>query len=107
MPDPQPTLIRPSRRQRVLLGANLALLAGVVVVHWAASPGRAQDGLDRGRGSYLMIGGEIQGGDSNAVYILDTINEEMIAVRWNHSRSQLDGLGYRDVRRDAAQEGGR
>ncbi len=90
-----------------MLGANLALLAGVVVVHWAASPGQAQEGLDRGRGSYLMIGGEIQGGDSNAVYILDTINEEMVTVRWNHSRSQLDGLGYRDMRRDAAQEGGR
>ncbi len=94
-------------RRRALLGVNLALLAALFAIHFAASPGRAQDAHNRGRGSYLMIGGEIQGGNANAIYILDTANEEMIAVRWDTSRSRLEGLGYRDIRRDADQEGGR
>lgn len=95
-----------TERRRVLLGVNLALLVAVGGVFWAANPGLAQPG-NRGRSTYLMIGGEIQGGNANALYILDTTNEEMIAVRWNQSRTRLEGLGYRNVKRDGAQDGGR
>ena len=94
------------QRRRVLIGVNLALLASVLALHWASSPGVAQD-QPRGRGSYLMVGGEIQGGNSNAIYVLDTANEELVALRWNQSRSQLELLGFSDTRRDADQEAGR
>ncbi len=94
------------RQRKVLIGVNVGLLMAAAVVHWAASPGQAQSD-PRSRGSYLIIGGEIQGGDANAIYVLDTINEELLAVRWNHSRRVLEVLGYRDVRRDTSQEAGR
>ena len=94
------------RQRKVLIGINAGLLMAAGAVHWAASPGLAQDD-NRSRGSYMLIGGEIQGGDANAIYVLDTINEELIAVRWNHSRRELEQLGYRDVRRDTSQEAGR
>lgn len=94
-------------RRRALIGVNLALLAALLAVHLASSQGQAQDAAHRARGSYLMIGGEIQGGNANAIYVLDTMNDEMIALRWDASRSRLDGLGYRDIRRDSEQEGGR
>lgn len=97
---------RTSDRRRILLGVNVALLAGLAASQWAVMPGFAQD-AGRGRGSYLMIGGEIQGGNANAIYVLDTANQEMIVLRWNPGRGVVEGLGYRDLRRDSAQEGGR
>ena len=54
-----------------------------------------------------MVSGRIIGGNANAVYIVDSSNQEMIAVRWNESSKSLDGLGYRDLSADAQTQPGR
>jgi hypothetical protein len=55
-----------------------------------------------------MVAGQIQGGGSaSAIYISDSINEEIVAVRWNQSRNELDGIDYRSLVEDAQSGGNR
>lgn len=85
--------------QRVaLLALNAALLIAIGAV-WTADA-RAQAAA-RGRGDYTMLGGEIQGANSNALYVIDAANQEMVALRWDDAKKQLIGIGYRDLRSDA------
>lgn len=96
-----------SARVRALAAVNVAL--GAVLLLVTAGPSAtAQDGTaggpDRMRGSYMLVGGKILAGDSNTVYVIDTGNQEMVAVRWDEGRRRLDGVGYRDLRADAAGE---
>lgn len=82
----------------IALNAVLILALGYVAFSPSAA---AQQGRDRARGDYTMVGGAIRGGTSNAVYVVDSVNQELIAVRWNHSRRQLEGIGYRNLATDA------
>ncbi|MEM7628770.1 MAG: hypothetical protein AAF995_09155 [Planctomycetota bacterium] len=94
-----------NRRRRVLLGVNVLLLGalGWVVVE----PMALGQNSARARGSYTLVGGEIPGGTSNAIYVLDATNGEMIALRWDQSRNALVGVGYRDLASDTQAEPGR
>ena len=92
----------PGVRVNPLIAANVVLL----VVLGAVSIATAQPG-NRARGDYAMVGGEILGGDGNAVYILDASNQELIAVKWDTSRKVLDGIGFRDLNRDSQERAGR
>lgn len=96
---------RTTRRRHALLGVNLLLLGALawVTIEPAAI---GQDGA-RARGSYTLVGGEIPGGTSNAIYVLDASNGEMIALRWDQSRRSLVGIGYRDLAADTEAVPGR
>ena len=59
------------------------------------------------RGDYTMESGRIQGGNTNAVYIVDAANQEFVAVRWNNSGKALDGIGYRNLQADTLAVPGR
>jgi|TARA_R110000782_G_scaffold53205_4_gene113412 hypothetical protein len=88
----------PARR---LIALNAALLALLMVVSVAPDAGaQAPMQPSRARGEYTMVGGQISGGNSNAVYILDAANREMITLRWDSSRRQMLGVGYRDLTTD-------
>lgn len=97
-------------RRRWLLATNLMLAASVGIALWAV-PARGVQGAQpssRARGQYSMVAGELRsGGQASAIYIIDSINEEMIAVRWNQSRDQLDGLDYRSLEMDGNRGGER
>lgn len=94
-------------RVRSLAVPLIALNAGLVVVLGIVTAAGAQPGA-RARGNYAMVGGEfLGGGGANAVYILDAANQELIAVKWDESRKVLDGIGYRDLSKDAQQRSGR
>lgn len=83
----------------VALNAVLAL----VLVFVEFSPlafAQAAEAPPRPRGSYALIGGEIQTGNSNAVYVIDSVNQEMIVLRWEDGRNVLSGIGYRDLNAD-------
>ena len=67
----------------------------------------AQRGGVRARGEYALVGGQIQGGNANAVYVIDGANQEMIALRWNESTKSLEGVGYRDLQADGQAVPGR
>lgn len=93
-----------------LIGLNVALLGVLAVVTLQpgaqASAGATGGQPTRPRGQYVMVSGRIQGGNSNAVYVLDVTNQELIAVRWDASGQRLLGVGYRSVSTDLAGEGG-
>lgn len=88
----------PTRRLLALNAALLALLVTVSVAPDADAQARAQP--SRARGEYTMVGGKISGGNSNAVFVVDAANREMITLRWDSSRRQMLGIGYRDLTTD-------
>lgn len=97
--DPKPrTAARPGV-PRTLIALNLALLAALGGVSLAPRAG-AQNQLDRARGEYTLVGGMISGGNSNAIYVLDAANREMIALVYEQSRRTVQGVGYRDLATD-------
>lgn len=95
------------KRARALVAVNVLLLAllATVLLSPHARAGAGQPA--RARGSYTMVGGQYQGGTSNAIYIVDAANQEMIALRWDESRKSLSGIGYRNLNEDATAEPGR
>jgi hypothetical protein len=94
-------------RRRWLLATNLALAAGVVVAA-AGLPASGTQAPNRARGQYTMVAGDIRsGGDASGVYIIDSVNEEMVLVRWDHNRNQLDGIDYRSLSADTERRPGR
>lgn len=54
----------------------------------------------RVRGDYTVVGGQTLGDTASTVYVLDSANRDMVALRWNDSSKSLEGVGYRDLVRD-------
>ncbi len=81
-----------------LLALNGALLALLAAVTFGSSVD-AQQG--RRRGDYTMVAGGVKGANSSAVYIVDTVNQEMMAVTYNQQTKTLDGVGYHNLAVDA------
>jgi hypothetical protein len=73
----------------------------------AQAPGGAGFSAGRPRGQYLMVSGQINGLSSNAIYILDTVNQEVVAMTWDRSQRGFKGLGFRSFAEDAGAGGGR
>jgi len=92
-------------RQRGLIALNAALLLVLGLVTLGPRAG-AQSAIARAPGNYTMVGGRINGGNSNAVWIIDGTNQELIAVRWDTSRSTLTGIGFRDIVADGNDRAG-
>jgi hypothetical protein len=67
----------------------------------------AQPASARRPGRYTMVGGRVQGGNTSAIYILDSTNQEMVAVRWDDSRKVLAPIGFRDLTADTQVRPGR
>lgn len=85
--------------RRGLIALNIVLLALVAVVTFAPLSS-AQPATNRARGEYTVVGGQIVGGTPSVIYIFDSNNDEMVALRWNNSRSQLEPIGFRDLNED-------
>lgn len=86
---------RPTRGLLVLNAALLVLLAVVTFAPMAdAQQGRAV-------GDYTMVAGGVNGSLGSVVYIVDAINQEMIAVTFDPSTRRLEGVGYRNLAVDA------
>lgn len=91
-----------------LNGALLGVLAWVSLSPEATGgqPGAGQP-LTRARGDYTMVAGPIRTGNASAIWILDAANQELAAVRFNDSKQQLEGIGFRDLAADAQRRPGR
>ncbi|MFK7758597.1 MAG: hypothetical protein AB8C13_01475 [Phycisphaerales bacterium] len=85
---------------------NLGLAAGLVlaIVGYA---GAQSSETRRVGGQYICVGGATSGGYTNVIYVLDTANREVVALRWNDGTKQLDGVGYRDLVEDLTKENDR
>jgi hypothetical protein len=94
--------IRPPapRRRLLLVAMNLGLLGLLAAVTWSSSA--AAQAEARARGRYLAVSGGVPGTDADVVWIVDTVNQEMVALTWDSDRKQIIGVGYRDLALDTA-----
>lgn len=83
-----------------LIALNCALLGALALVTLAPGADAQNRAQRRLMGDYTMVGGAAQGVTGNVVYILDASNRELIALRWDQTRSSVAGIGYRDLRSD-------
>ena len=96
--------MRRTRHSR-LVALNGALLGALALVTFTPSApaqrGGAPRETHRARGEYTMVGGRVLGLAESAIYIIDSANSELLAVRWDRSRQNLAPLGFRDLTLDA------
>ncbi len=81
----------------------LCLNAGLIVVLalLTLAPGaQARQGASRPHGQYAMVSAQVQGLAEHAVVIVDSANQQMVALRWDRSRKTLVPLGFRDMEAD-------
>lgn len=98
------------RSNRRLLALNAALLAGLAVVALAPSAGARQPASApttgaRARGQYTMVSGSVQGRNEAAVYVIDAGNMEMLALRYDTGRKELQVMSRRDIAADSGRPG--
>lgn len=99
-----PARRHPLSRGLIALNVGLVLAVGLAAV---VPPALADRQPSRARGVYTMLSGEIQGGNADAIFIVDSANQEMVVLRWNDSRSALEGIGYRNLNADGSAQPGR
>ncbi len=109
------------RPARGLVAFNLALLLvlGAVTIIGSLEAGAQSGGAGAGagatgarptpraRGDYTMVSGRYQGGTSNAIYVLDAANGELLALSWDRGRNELEIIGHRRIADDAQIKSGR
>jgi hypothetical protein len=99
------------RRVLPLAIANAALLATLAFIEFGpvavAQPAGNDPAAARPRGQYTLVGGRVQTGNANAVYIVDSANQEMVVLQWEDGRNILQGVGYRDLEDDQQRRGQR
>ncbi|UCD74688.1 MAG: hypothetical protein JSV91_12980 [Phycisphaerales bacterium] len=93
----------PPGHLRGLLALNGALLA----ILGAVTFGATADAQLRGRGEYTMVAGNVKGANAAAVFIVDSVNQEMVVVAYNPQTKGLDGVGYANLAQDALRTSGR
>ncbi len=86
----------PSTRALIVLNAILLVL--LVAVTFAP----AVSAQVRSRGEYTMVAGGVKGASSSAVFIVDTGNQEMMAITYNQQDKSLEGIAYRSLAEDVA-----
>jgi hypothetical protein len=86
-----------------LVALNLVLL-GILAYGSLAPTANAQQqpAATRAGGRYGMVSGVVQNVYPGVVYIVDEANQEVVAVMWNETIRQFSGVGYRDLKSDAA-----
>ncbi len=95
------------RNTRGTLIAVNAGLAALLLILTLAPDGAIGQPAQRARGEYTVVGGKIRGGPGNAIWVVDSANQELVALRWNDARNQLEGIDYRDLNADAREQPGR
>jgi len=100
---------RPLAGLIALNAALVAVLALITLGAERASTASTSEGqpVNRARGEYTMVAGEIKFGASSGIWIVDSANQEMVAVRWNNGRDTFDGIDYRNLAEDQARRPGR
>jgi len=93
-----------TRRSRVAgLVAINALLAGVALAGVLVGRAGAQPGTARLPGRYTVIPGKVSGISGSVLYVIDSANQEMIALRYQRAQSRLEPFAFRSIAADAAE----
>jgi hypothetical protein len=82
-----------------LVAVNVVLLAALVAPYLHGNSALAQRPGAGRRPELLMIPGEISGGNSAVVYLVDTANRRLGAVSLNNKGNGLDSLAPQDLTR--------
>ncbi len=105
VPTPPSPRTRSTRGTLTLAAVNVALAATLAAL-LAATPSRAANAqpegarLPRARGEYTMLAGRISAGGPAAVHLLDSVNQELVTIRWDASRKNFAGIGFRSFETD-------
>lgn len=95
-----------TRRVAPVLLLNAAL-AAILLTDFTSGTADAQAVPNRARGEYTMVAGRTNAGGPETVAILDATNQELVFVRWDQSRQQLNLIAYRSLNTDANADPGR
>jgi len=95
---------RETSTARRVAHAALGAALGAAALAMLTGPLSAQSAPQRPAGDYIVVGGATTGGFTDVVYVLDTANRELVALRWNDSTKSLEGTGYRDLLDDLSGE---
>lgn len=89
-------------RYRGLLALNGGLIITLALVTLGSgTPGaHARQAQARPHGQYTMVTARMQGQTEAAIVLLDSANQEMVALRWDRNRKVLSPLGYRNLEQD-------
>ena len=82
-----------------LITINVVLLGSFLGLRWHENAAMAQ-AADRRPGDYLMIDGQISGGNVGLVYVLDSVNGQLTALTYQGqagSASQIENMAPIDL----------
>lgn len=79
----------------------IALNAALVTILAAVTFGPGAEAQMRSRGNYTMVAGNAKNANAAVVYIVDSVNQEMVAVTYNNQNKALEGVGYANLAQDA------
>ncbi|MBL0870743.1 MAG: hypothetical protein IBJ18_09240 [Phycisphaerales bacterium] len=94
-----------TKSQRVLVAVNMALLAALALASMTRGQSAAGNQPQRGRGQYVAVPAKAQGLSTGVLYIADTANEELVALRWDKGTGSFEVVGFRDLVNDVAAGG--
>lgn len=83
-----------------LIALNAVLLCGLAVITLAPDA-EAQARRARAHGQYAMVDAKFLGREEAAIIIIDSSNQEMLAIQWDRNRKMLTTIGQRDLGADA------
>lgn len=87
-----------------LITLNVLLIVTLVLVSLGSSETNAQN-TNRARGQYTALGMKVTGSVSDAIVLVDSNNQELVALRWDNSRRSLVGIDYASLQ-NAPRNGG-
>lgn len=87
----------------------IAIIGALLLLQRATPAAHAQNQGQppRARGEYTLLSGRLTIDGPHAVYVLDSSNQELVALRWDQSRQMLMGIGYRNLSTDTSAQIGR
>jgi hypothetical protein len=112
MNNEHPSNTTPSNRKliRTLLVANAvvgAAIAGVAFTRHAKAQESVRPADIRARGDYTMVSGKSNAGGPSVIYVVDSANQEIVALRWDQAGKAMSGIGYRSLQNDGRAARGR
>ncbi len=95
---------RPPSNIAALIALNAVLIGLLAIVTFAPSVS-AQSA--RARGVFTMVAGGANNSLSSVVYIVDVVNQEMTVMTYDSGKRSVNGIAYRNLAADAANQLGR
>lgn len=102
--------VRASPPPRVLVATNAVLLVLLVLVTIGGRSRAAQPATrpnSRPHGEYTIVSPKTADGNTGALVVIDSTNDEMAVLAWDKTRRTLNVTGFRDLTADSTEVIGR